>query len=335
MKTTVSKEALRPSIEPPFPRKKSSVAANAQSRPARSAARSSRRTTQPRRPRATEMSLRGRQSAAEDGSPGRAVGPTAIPIDVPSLEGLLTANPMPPLAQLSRQVAAIRRRAGDHHSSHRFSLPSVASFRCRSYAQKRSFGTPRKKASWKGLPFKVQPAPMDLDFWPGLRRGAGSRIPNRDIGLGTILLLQLRPDAGECAMQRDLVGVRLQPEHRADLASAEIGPVAQGDELSAAVIQSRDRARERQALEGARFEVVRSRLLEIRRAGLGGHVTATVNNAAGNPDQPGEGPSAARVIARPVLQRPFEDLAREVFGIGPIPNPVGHIGVDPSDQGSR
>ena len=60
-----------------------------------------------------------------------------------------------------------------------------------------------------------------------------------------------------------------------------------------------------------------------------------VDAATGDPDQPRQGFPPGRVVALSIAERALEDLARDVFGIRPVAQPVRDIRVDAPDQLGR
>jgi hypothetical protein len=122
-------------------------------------------------------------------------------------------------------------------------------------------------------------------------------------------------------VERDLDGVRLQVEHRGDLAGGQVGPVTERDQLAVAGLEPPDRAGQREAAERLVLELPRVRLvgdvdreLQARRPSL--------DATAGDSDQPRQRLALAGVVALPVPDRALERLARDVLGVRPVTDPV-------------
>ena len=93
-------------------------------------------------------------------------------------------------------------------------------------------------------------------------------------------------------MERDLDRVRLRPVELGDLARSEIGAVAERDQLAVAVLEVRDRARERNLAERLVLEVAvigrrrdcSRRELELKAGGLRCSARAIpISHAIGSP----------------------------------------------------
>src|SRR5207244_8519219 len=98
-----------------------------------------------------------------------------------------------------------------------FSLPSTATFP----TPLRGFGLlPTRLAGTKS--FEKPGCSRGPGLSVRLRRVPRGPVPEAEVGFGTLLPFELGADARQGAVQRNLDGVRLQPEHHADLAR-EIG----------------------------------------------------------------------------------------------------------------
>jgi hypothetical protein len=103
-----------------------------------------------------------------------------------------------------------------------------------------------------------------------------------------------QPDEG--AVQSDLDCVRPQAENLRDPARAEVGAVAQGDQLLLALVEARDRGRERETPDRALLEIAAvCRLRELQRQQRPGRHRLG-KTAPGNADQPRERRSSRGVV---------------------------------------
>jgi len=125
--------------------------------------------------------------------------------------------------------------------------------------------------------------------------------------------------------------VTLNVEQLADLLRAEIGPVAERDQLPVALLEPLERRLEIESRGDLILDLVRSD------RGLGVELlvhaqAAAGKRAAGDSEQPGERRPLARIEAALIAQRSFEGLARHVLGLASRADAVGDVGIDPPDQ---
>jgi len=136
-------------------------------------------------------------------------------------------------------------------------------------------------------------------------------------------------------MKSDLDRVRPQSENLPNLTRAEIGAVAQRQEIPGALVEAVHGCRDRQAADGVALEILRRGLVrEFGTTDLWAAKASIVDAAASDAEKPWHGLSARLVIARAVTKRPLEYLAGHILGVGPVADPVGDIGIDPPDQGT-
>ena len=119
-------------------------------------------------------------------------------------------------------------------------------------------------------------------------------------------------------MKRNLHRIRLQAQDLADLAGGEIGAVAQRDQIARTLVEAPHRGGNREPLQGLHFQIFAGGQVRLMTAFGPGPCHGVVDAAAGDPDQPRQRLPTGRVVALAVAQGAFEDLARNVFGIGPV-----------------
>ena len=137
-------------------------------------------------------------------------------------------------------------------------------------------------------------------------------------------------------MKGDLDRVRLHSEDLANLSRAEVGAVPQGDQVLGALVEPREHAGHGQPLQRLSLDVFAGRL--VRRLDRRSRRTACqriVDAATRDPEEPGQSMSSSLVVACAVPKGALEHLARHVFGVGTVPDPVGDVGVHAPDQRRR
>src|SRR5581483_10095564 len=118
------------------------------------------------------------------------------------------------------------------------------------------------------------------------------------------------------------------------LARRESRAVAQRDQVAGALVEPADRVGERHALDRLEADVLRGGRLVflVQRLRPDARDELIVHAPARDAQQPGERAAACVVEARAVSQRPLEHLARDVLGLGAVPQAVGDVGVHAPDQ---
>ena len=134
-------------------------------------------------------------------------------------------------------------------------------------------------------------------------------------------------------MHGNLNGVRALIEQRADLAGAEVGTVAQCEQLTVALVESAKRAMQVESSCGGRLEIARSRdvgrLSRRRRP----RREVRIDRAARDTDQPRGWLALPAIVACAVPKRALEHVGGNVLSVGAVPDPIGHIRVHAPDQG--
>ena len=145
-----------------------------------------------------------------------------------------------------------------------------------------------------------------------------------------VLELDLQP--GAAAMEGDVDGVRRQFEDLGDLARAEVGAVAERDELAVLRLEPRDGIDDGEALGDLVREILRRRLI----VGLVGRQrpgTLVLHDAgARDADEPAERLPALRVVGRAVANGAQHRLARHVLGVRSGTDAIRNVRVDAPDQ---
>src|SRR5260221_687904 len=133
-------------------------------------------------------------------------------------------------------------------------------------------------------------------------------------------------------MERNFDRVGLQLENLRDLARAEVGAVAKGDQLAIARAQRFNRPMEVQPRDRVLRNVSwRSDIWHLEDLATNtGEVHADLS--ACDPDQPGDGLAAPFVEAGPVAERAFERGRGDVLGIDAVTNAIRDIGVHAFDE---
>lgn len=136
---------------------------------------------------------------------------------------------------------------------------------------------------------------------------------------GRLLGLELRAQAAEAAVERDLDRVRALAQELGDLARAQIAAVAEGEQLAVELREDPHAGGEVEPARGLLGDVGRVGALGPFRCGYQLRCRRVGDAAAGDADQPGKGLAPARVVALPVAKGPLEALAGDVLRLGPPP----------------
>src|SRR5262245_8654605 len=168
-----------------------------------------------------------------------------------------------------------------------------------------------------------------IGYLPGIGRSSysGFRVLNR----GLELVLEAQAQAPQGPMQGDVDYIPAPAEQVCDLAPVQ-ARVVQRHELAIALAEPPDLLLQRQPVERPLLEVVVSRRVVVHERHGARLSEPLVYTPSRDADEPGAHVALARIEAALVLERANEDLARDVFGVGPGAEPVGRVRVDPADQ---
>src|SRR4051794_7241447 len=136
----------------------------------------------------------------------------------------------------------------------------------------------------------------------------------------------------ERAVERDLDGVRLQPEHLADLACGEVGAVTEREQLAFPFVDLGKSRREFRTLGRLVLEIAGRCLIERLAEERRSPQKMIVDAAPGDSDEPRRRLPFARVERVAGAQRALERLGRHVLGVRPVAEPVRRVRVDALDQ---
>jgi hypothetical protein len=148
------------------------------------------------------------------------------------------------------------------------------------------------------------------------------------------VLAQISPQTGESTVKRHMNGIRGHTQHGGNLACAQVGSVAQRDQLPVSRAKAADRTVNGESVDHARFEVVRRDRLVNPRCGQ----PFGVSSLQGSPrdsDQPGDRFAFPAVVSVPIAHRPLENFTRYIFGVRALSDPISHVRVDAPNKGFR
>ena len=144
--------------------------------------------------------------------------------------------------------------------------------------------------------------------------------------------LELEPQARECAVKRNLHGIRLHVEKLPDLAGGQICAVAKRNELSFALVELGDSCAELDATDGVVLVPFDHALGRLLRWQLAARPRRIGDAPPRDTDQPRRSFAAPRVETVSVAQGTLKGLARDVICLGAVADAIRDVRVHTANE---